>query len=533
MLNPGSRQPPGANTARDPRLAARLGWLVAAPLLLLAAMAYTGFDPRLLLDPATLATLGGFVGQFFPPSQQPDFLASLLRETVTTLAIASTGTLLAMLLGLPAALFTSRALDRDTLCGDAVSRPWRLLQHSLRALLVLLRGVPDLVWALLLVRAAGLGSLPGVLALGLAYGGMLGKVYAEILEAQPREPAAALATSGAGRLTIFGYALLPQAAHELISYSVYRWECAIRASAVMGFVGAGGLGLLLDTAIRMLDGGEVGALLLVFVLLVALTETVSRLARLAVESRRGGLLLAGGFLALQGAAFLWLWPQWQGNPFDVGGVLRFGGELLHPNLAPAFLLQVGHGMLETLAQSALGTALAFLGGALLALPASNRGPRWLRLPVRLLLNFLRGTPDLLWGAIAVLALSLGPAAGVLALALHTSGVLGRLFAQTLENLPPEPEQALLLSGAPPAARLAYGLLPQALPQWIAYSLYRWENNIRIAAMLGLVGAGGLGQQLYLALSLFQLHNAATLIVAMLLLSWGVEGLSRRLRRGLE
>ncbi|SCK04993.1 ABC transporter permease [Vogesella sp. LIG4] len=519
--------------ARDPALAARLGWLIATPLLLLAAMAYTGFDPRLLLDANTLATLGGFLRQFFPPSHQPDFLASLLQQTVTTLAVASLGTLLAMLIGLPAALLTSRALDRDALCGDVPSRPWRLLQGSLRALMVILRGVPDLVWALLLVRAAGLGSLPGVLALGLAYGGMLGKVYAEILEAQPREPAAALAASGAGRLSIFTWALLPQAMHELISYSVYRWECAIRASAVMGFVGAGGLGLLLDTAIRMLDGGEVGALLLVFVLLVALTELVSRLARLAVESRRGGLLLAGGFLALQGAALYWLWPQWQGSPFNVGGLLHFAGELLHLNLAPAFLLKVAGGMLETLAQSALGTALAFIGGALLALPASNRGPRWLRLPVRLLLNFLRGTPDLLWGAIAVLALSLGPAAGVLALAMHTSGVLGRLFAQTLENLPPEPEAALLLSGAPAPARLAYGLLPQALPQWIAYTLYRWENNIRIAAILGLVGAGGLGQQLYLAMSLFQLRNAATLILAMLLLSWGVECLSRWLRRGLE
>ncbi|WP_174874687.1 PhnE/PtxC family ABC transporter permease [Vogesella oryzae] len=520
-------------SARDPALAARLGWIIATPLLLLAAMYYTGFDPRLLLDADTLATLAHFAGEFFPPSHDPVFLASLWHETLTTLAVASSGTLLAMLVGLPAALLTSRALDRDVLTGEAPSRLWHWLQNSLRALMVILRGVPDLVWALLLVRAAGLGSLPAVLALGLAYGGMLGKVYAEILEAQPRAPAAALAGSGASRLAIFGYALLPQAAHELISYSVYRWECAIRASAVMGFVGAGGLGLLMDTSIRMLNGGEVGALLLVFMALVALTELISRLARHAVESRRGGLVLAAACILLQLAAFGWLGPQWQDSPFDVGGLLRFAGELLHPNLAPAFLLKVGGGMLETLAQSALGTAFAFLGGALLALPASQRGPRWLRYPVQLLLNILRGTPDLLWGAIAVLALSLGPAAGVLALALHTSGVLGRLFAHTLENLPPEPEAALRVSGASPVARLAYGLLPQALPQWIAYTLYRWENNIRIAAILGLVGAGGLGQQLYLALSLFQLGNAATLIAAMLLLSWGVEGISRWLRQRLE
>ena len=260
---------------RDPGLAARLACLLALPLATLALMAYTGFDPRLLLDGATLATLGAFVAQFFPPSGDPDFLASLLRETVTTLAIASCGTALAMLLGLPLSLLISRALDRDTLLGEAPSLPWRALQTALRSLLLLLRGVPDLVWALLLVRAAGLGSLPAVLALGLAYGGMLGKVYAEILEAQPRHGAAALAASGAGRLAVFGYALLPQAASELISYSVYRWECAIRSSVVLGFVGAGGLGQQLDSSMKMFAGGEVATMLLVFIALVALADRIS------------------------------------------------------------------------------------------------------------------------------------------------------------------------------------------------------------------------------------------------------------------
>ncbi|RKQ57805.1 phosphonate transport system permease protein [Vogesella indigofera] len=516
----------------DPARASRLAGLIATPLLLLAAMVYTGFNPLLLAEGDTAGTLWRFVADFFPPSTDGAFLHDMLRETATTLAIASSGLALAVLIGLPLALLTSRALDRDTLCGEAPARGWQWLQRLLRGVLIVLRGVPDLVWALLLVRAAGLGSLPAVLALGLAYGGMLGKVYAEILESQPPQAAAALAASGASRLAIFGYALLPQAATELISYSVYRWECAIRASAVMGFVGAGGLGLLLDTSMRMLNGGEVGSLLLLFAALVALTEGVSRVSRAAIHSRAGGAGLAAGTLLLLTLSLLWLWPQWREAPFDVTGLWRFAQEFLRPTLRGDFLVQVGSGVLETLLVSALGSALAFIGGALLALPASNRGPRWLRAPVQLLLNFLRGTPDLLWGALAVLALGLGPAAGVLALAVHTSGVLGRLFAQTLENMPPDAEAALRHSGAGRLACLCYGLLPQALPQWIAYTLYRWENNIRIAAILGLVGAGGLGQQLYLALSLFQLSNAATLILAMLLLSWGVESFSRWLRQKL-
>jgi phosphonate transport system permease protein len=125
---------------------------------------------------------------------------------------------------------------------------------------------------------------------------------------------------------------------------------------------------------------------------------------------------------------------------------------------------------------------------------------------------------------------LGPAAGVLALALHTTGVLGRLFAETLENADPEPELALQQVGAGRLLAFAYGQLPTVCSQWLAYTLYRWENNIRSATVLGIVGAGGLGQQLYLALSLFQQHRAASLIIAMLLLSWAVEQLSRYCRQ---
>ena len=255
--------------------ASRLAGLIATPLLLLAAMAYTGFNPLLLADGDTAGTLWRFVADFFPPSRDGAFLHDLLRETATTLAIASSGLALAVLLGLPLALLTSRALDRDRLCGDAPARGWQWLQRLLRGVLIVLRGVPDLVWALLLVRAAGLGSLPAVLALGLAYGGMLGKVYAEILESGETHATDTLLRNGSGRLQAFFYGLLPASAAELTSYTVYRWECAIRSSVVLGFVGAGGLGQQLDNSMKMFNGGEVASMLLVFIALVALADRVS------------------------------------------------------------------------------------------------------------------------------------------------------------------------------------------------------------------------------------------------------------------
>ena len=147
-----------------------------------------------------------------------------------------------------------------------------------------------------------------------------------------------------------------------------------------------------------------------------------------------------------------------------------------------------------------------------------------------MLNALRSVPELVWATLTALAVGLGPFAGALALALHTAGVLGRLYAEALANAPPQPRQALRLSGAGPGLAFLYGTLPGAAPQLIAYTLYRWEMNIRMAAILGFVGAGGLGQLLYVALSLFHYAQASTVIIAMLALSISVDQTSAWLRQ---
>ncbi len=146
----------------------------------------------------------------------------------------------------------------------------------MRGLLIVLRSVPEIVWALLFVRAVGLGPTAGVLAIAITYAGMLGKVYAEIFESVDPLPARALLGAGASRLQSFAYGVLPQASGEMLSYTVYRWECAVRASVVMGFVGAGGLGQQMDLSIRMFAGGEVASMLLTFLALVLLADLLSQ-----------------------------------------------------------------------------------------------------------------------------------------------------------------------------------------------------------------------------------------------------------------
>ena len=212
---------------------------------------------------------------------------------------------------------------------------------------------------------------------------------------------------------------------------------------------------------------------------------------------------------------------------------RFIAEFFPPDLSSAFVRKVALGAWETLAMSALGTLLAALAGLLLALPASrmHAGDRGIaRAPTRLLLNALRSIPELVWAALLLISAGLGPFAGTLALALHTSGVLGRLFAEAVENAPSGPGDALRAQGVGNVRVFLYATLPQILPQLLSYTLYRWENNIRAAAVLGVVGAGGLGQLLAFHMGLFQMNKTATILGAMLLMVALVDGASHGTRR---
>jgi phosphonate transport system permease protein len=201
-------------------------------------------------------------------------MAMVAREAWRTVAIASAGMTLALVVAIPLTLLSTHALSISALSGRMARGPFWLRQ-LLRWLLIVLRSVPELVWALVFVRVVGLGPTAGVLAIALTYGGMLGKVYGEILESGEAQPTETLLRNGSSRLQAFFYGLLPQNAAELSSYTVYRWECAIRSSVVLGFVGAGGLGQQLDNSMKMFNGGEVLTMLAVFVLLVALADRVS------------------------------------------------------------------------------------------------------------------------------------------------------------------------------------------------------------------------------------------------------------------
>lgn len=248
---------------------------------------------------------------------------------------------------------------------------------------------------------------------------------------------------------------------------------------------------------------------------------------------RGSTWLLLAAMAVLVVASFWSLPLKWAELFS-SDAARSAAEFLRgfapPDLSAPFLRKIGTAAVETLSMSALGTLIAAVVGLALALPASGRFGPVARAAVRAVLNVLRSIPELVWASVLLIAAGLGPFGGTLALAAHTAGVFGRLFADAFENASPLPESALRTNGTAPMAAFFYATLPQALPQMLSYVLYRWENNIRAAAILGVVGAGGIGQMLKYHLSLFQMQQAASVILAMLALVALVDAASFALRR---
>ncbi|MEE9275751.1 MAG: phosphate/phosphonate ABC transporter permease [bacterium] len=271
-----------APPARPPLSPGRFALLIAAGAALLASLRISEVNPALLFAPDALRSMGEFGAGFLPPDLSAAYLLETLRPAAETVQLATAGTALALLLGIPLALAAagSFSLGGPLFAGDP---PAGLLRRTLRTapyflsrlILNFMRSIPELIWALLFVRAVGLGPTAGVIGLGIAYAGVVGKVFAEILEGTDLQPAVALRAAGASLPKAILYGVLPPAFRTLLSYTLYRWECAMRAAAILGFVGAGGLGQHIAISMRMFEHARTATLILELFLLVALTDILS------------------------------------------------------------------------------------------------------------------------------------------------------------------------------------------------------------------------------------------------------------------
>jgi phosphonate transport system permease protein len=562
--------------AARPSMPGRVLWLGLAVVLLAVSWRFAEVDPRILLRPATLAAIWNFLAGLFPPDVSLNFLKTVLRATVQTVATAVAGTVLSITLAVPLGILGTATLwNRGILIsadvGSLAYRTGAVASRLSRALLGFLRAVPDLVWALLFVAAVGLGPLAGTLALTVAYSGMLGRVYADVFEHVDSQPLEALQSTGATRLQIFLRGVWPQALPHLVAYSLYSFECCMRAAAVLGFVGAGGIGYEISVSMRLFEYGQVLTLLLVFIALLAVMDAASRYVRAHLVNGRG----LGGKMETPGtAALLTSFPS-SSRSFVVsilvfplliasfplagftleslgpGGIatrlVLFVGHMLPPDISWTFVSSFGIALLQTIAISLIGTLIGLALGVMLAVPATStlvflpshspgqvrvidRALRWfLFWSARLILNILRSVPELVWVLICILAVGIGPFAGTLALGLHTAGVLGKLYAETMEEVPNRPVEALRSLGARPLQILLWAIWPQARPLLSSYTVLRWEMNLRASTILGLVGGGGLGQAIYNNVQLGFYPRLSTLILLIYALVLTSDWIGERLR----
>jgi phosphonate transport system permease protein len=548
--------------------------LVAALALLAFSWRFAEVRPGVLFRAATAAAIWSFVSRLFPPDLSPEFLRTVLRAVAQTMATAVAGTTLSLIVALPLGVLATGTLwNRGVLVGVDEGFAYRvgwMASRLARTVLGFLRAVPDLVWALFFVAAVGLGSLAGTLALAVAYSGVLGRVYADVFEHVDPRPLEALQSTGATRMQIFLCGVWPQALPHLVAYTLYSFECCVRAAAVLGFVGAGGIGYEISVSMRLFEYGQVLTLLLVFILLLMVTDVASRYWRTrsvgratsAMEIRAEGRIspklwtnksrrlvawIAALSLMLSSFALAGFTPE---NLIQGGIASRLTGfvrRMLPLDLSWAFVDSLGTALLQTIAISLMGTLIGVVFAVLLGVPATStltfvRGDspgkhgvadrvlRWLLFwSARLTLNILRSIPELVWVLICILAVGIGPFAGTIALALHTAGVLGKLYAETMEEVPLRPVEALRSLGASPLQVLLWAIWPQARPLLSSYTVLRWETNLRASTILGLVGGGGLGQVIYNNVQLGFYPRLTTLILLIYALVLVSDWIGERLR----
>lgn len=515
--------------------------------------------PTDLVNTGGLGLIDDLLGKVFDPALDADFLRVVGRATLITVVYALLGTVGALALGVVGGLVLS-----DIAWGDRPGRLATIVRLPLRGILVAIRSIHELIWALLLVSVLGLDPLVAVIAIALPFGAQTAKVFADTLDNTPRGPVAALRAAGARPLPALVYGLLPGALPLVLSYSFYRLECAIRSAVILGVVGVGGLGQELVVSLQSRNWAEVWTLIGAVLILSAIVDFWSTRVRsgLAVASCAEWSSGHTEALAKRGDSRVVAWSAWAvpvlvvaawwWSDVSVAGLFsdrtrdlagRLVDDLVPPDLPPGGWTVVLDGVLDTVSMAILAMVIAvvitLVVGPLAARPRREQdgvggGPlRWTAcLLARFVLLVLRSVPPTVWAIVALLAFFPGILPGAVALGLYTGGILARLVAEAWEAVPLRPRSALLAVGVSrPLAGLA-ATTPASFQHLVTYTLYRFEICVRDTAIVGVVGAAGLGRLLQENLVSFRFPAVATLLLASFAVAVGAELFGRWVRRSL-
>ncbi len=454
----------------------------------------------------------------------PTFQAGKIVETI---ALGLISTIFSTILAIPVSFLAARNIISRVPGGTVI-------YYVARTLLNVVRAVDTLIWGLIVVLWVGLGSFAGVIALTIHSVAALGKLFSEEVEHIDPGPIEAITATGANLLQTIRYAVIPQIVPPFLGYTLLRWDINMRSATIVGFVAGGGIGYFVVETIRKSGYTQYAAALWAVAIVVIIVDFVSAKWRerimvgtmqvTAARPRPFYKSLRAWFYIIVGAAiFVYFWGLCE---IDLKLLLDpaptlvpFVRSFLSFNLSPEVVNTVVREMIATIFQALLATTL----GAILAIPFSFLAARnltgrsrlsiWIYYLTRGVFNVLRSIEALLYVAIFFYWVSFGNFAGMLALAVTTFGLIGKLFSEAIENIDAGPLEAITATGATRLQVIVYGILPQIVPPFVSYSIYQWDINVRMATIVGFAGGGGIGNLLYNDYFPFSKYRSAGTAVA--------------------
>lgn len=496
------------------------GFLLFLALFFLAAR-FTDCDPVTFWKRKNHLT--DLISGMFPPDFS--YTRKILLPLFYTIQMSVTGTVLGTFFALILAPFGATGLQFPA-----------GIQKVLRIFIQILRSFPALILALTATFLFGLGTFAGTFAITLYTFAIMTKLTYEDISAADTKAYQAIRSMGTCRFAAYIHGILPEIAPGFFTNALYLLETNVRHSSILGYVGAGGIGLLLNEKISWLEYEKVGMILLLLFFTVCGIESLSRylasLIRKERKLKKGSarlllFLLAAAFLlctvTLSPPDFSRTSPQTLGNMF---------AGFFHPDWTFFFASGkdgLGYLLLETVCIAFIGTII----GAIVSVPlAFLNTKRFVPAPVSFLFNLvimgIRSVPFLIYGLIFIRVSGPGAFTGVLTLAVCSIGLLTKRFTEALDALDMRPYHALLAMGASPLPAICHSVLPQLKPVFASIILYRFDVNIREASVLGLVGAGGIGAPLIFAMNQYAWEKAGAILLGLILLVWIIDVLSGKL-----
>lgn len=498
---------------------------------------WMGVSPSSLQD--GFGDIGRLLSRMVPPTTGP--IPGLLTLLVQTLLIAIAGTGLATIASIPLAAASSSRFTGP-----------RPVQWAARLVIVLTRAVPTLIFAIIFVRIFGLGPMAGGLAVAFHSVGMIGKLMTDIFEEQDRTASEAVSATGASRLRTFVATTFSRALPSITGVVLYRLDINIRASAILGIVGAGGIGVALQTAIGSLNYPRAAGIVLVIIAVLLILEVVSvrlqvKLSEHARESSRSQLFVPGRAVHQPGwdrarvartvlgssALLVFLYALWslEADLERISRSLPSAVELVGGMFPPEFSGAIFLGVFESVLMAVTATTVGVLIGLVIAVLSTDLLVRISPLAVGLrgLTVLMRGIPDIIYALIFVAALGLGPFAGFLALSISCTALAAKFFTDSLQNLSPAPLKALEATGANRLQVFISGVWPQFVPSFLGNSLFTSDLALRESAVLGIVGAGGIGFLLHESVATLNYETTSAILISLIAVVLAIESAARWIR----